>query len=204
VSQDDQIRWDRQHLGSHGAEQPSSFLRQVFESGAWELPAGRALDLACGQGRNALYLAERGFEVVAMDISTIALEEGRRRAEEKQLRINWEHSDLEQTQLAGAAFDLIVNFNYLQRSLIAQMKAALKNGGHMIFETYLIDQRTIGQPKNPDYLLGHNELLDWFRDFRVLSYREGKFIEGKESSFRAGLFARKADGVNIPRLTPID
>jgi SAM-dependent methyltransferase len=168
-------------------------LRQVFESGAWQLPSGKALDLACGKGRNALYLAECGFEVVAMDISTVALEEGRRRAEEKNLRIVWEQSDLEQVQLASAAFDLIVNFNYLQRTLIPQMKAALKSGGYIIIESYLIDQRTIGQPKNRDYLLGHNELLGWFRDFRLLSYREGRFTEGSESSFRAGIFARKAD-----------
>ena len=61
----------------------------------------------------------------------------------------------------------------------------------MIFETYSIDQQVIGHPANPNYLLAHNELLDHFRDFRVLYYREGKFSDGGEPSFRAGIFAQK-------------
>jgi len=84
----------------------------------------------------------------------------------------------------------MVNFNYLQRSLIPQIKKSLKSGGHVIFESYLIDQRIVGHPKNPAYLLGHNELLDLFRGLRVLYYREGKFKGGQEA-YRAGIFAQK-------------
>ena len=191
LSRDDQIRWDKQHQQSQGARQPASFLRQVFETNAWPWPRGRALDLACGKGSNAIYLAERGFDVVAMDISSVALAQGRKRAEAKQLSVNWQQADLEGAELDEARYDLIVNLNYLQRSLIPQIKRALKVGGYVIFETYLIDQREIGHPKNPDYLLGHNELLESFRDFRVLYYREGKVSEGSESSFRAGILAQK-------------
>jgi tellurite methyltransferase len=71
------------------------------------------------------------------------------------------------------------------------MKAALKIGGFIIFESYLIDQQTVGHPKNPNYLLQHNELLDVFRDLRVLYYREGRVISDGELSFRAGIFAQK-------------
>ena len=71
------------------------------------------------------------------------------------------------------------------------MKSALKLGGHVIFETYLVDQRVLGHPRNPAYLLGHNELLDLFRDFRVLRYREGRFAEGGKEAYRAGLFGQK-------------
>jgi hypothetical protein len=60
-----------------------------------------------------------------------------------------------------------------------------------MFETYLIDQRAIGHPKNPEYLLAHNELLDHFRGLRVLLYREGKFVDALEPSYRAGIFAQK-------------
>ena len=73
MSQDDQIRWNRQHAESGGSEEPSRFLREVLESESWDLPPGRALDLACGKGRNALYLASRGFHVTAVDISPVAL-----------------------------------------------------------------------------------------------------------------------------------
>lgn len=191
MSRDDQIRWDQQHADSPRTEQPSSFLREIIESNSWEIPRGRALDIACGKGRSALFLAEQGFVVVAIDISPVALQEGRRRAQEKLLTIAWQQADLEQIRLPENSFDLVINFNYLQRSLIPQLKAALKSGGHVIFETYLIDQQAIGHPKNPDYLLAHNELLDHFRELRVLHYREGKFRDGDEPSFRAGILARK-------------
>ena len=152
---------------------------------------GLALDVAAGKGRNAILLAEMGFGVVGIDISRIALEEARRRAEEKSLDITWHQADLEQIELPTAAYDLIVNFNYLQRSLFPQMQRALKPQGHIIFQTYLIDQQAIGHPKNPAYLLNHNELLDHFRSFRVLCYREGKYTDGGGAAFRAGIFTQK-------------
>jgi SAM-dependent methyltransferase len=155
------------------------------------MPRGRALDIATGKGRNAIFLAEQGFDVVAIDVSPVALDEARRRAAGKSFSISWQQADLEQIELPKTTYDLIVNFNYLQRSLIPQIKAALRPGGHAIFETYLIGQEMIGHPKNPAYLLRHNELLELFRDFRVLCYREGKFSEGEETAFRAGILAEK-------------
>ena len=187
----DQVRWDRQHTASHGSDQPSGFLKEVLLSGRWPMPRGRALDIATGKGRNAIFLAEQGFDVVAIDVSSVALDEARKRATGKSLSISWQQADLELIELPAAAYDLIVNFNYLQRSLIPQIKGALKPGGHVVFETFLIGQETLGHPKNPAYLLGHNELLEWFRDFRVLWYREGKLTEGGEASFRGGILAQK-------------
>lgn len=191
MSVDDKTRWDRQHRVSSGAEQPSVFLRQVLESDAWHISRGLALDVATGKGRNAIFLAEIGFSVIGIDISTIALEEARRRAAENSLEIGWQLADLEQIKLPTAAYNLIVNVNYLQRSLIHQIRRALKPQGHVIFETYLIDQQAIGHPNNPAYLLNHNELLDHFRSFRVLAYREGKYTDTGEAAFRAGIFAQK-------------
>jgi tellurite methyltransferase len=143
------------------------------------------------RGRNALYLRERGFEVVAVDISGVALDAARRHAEQTQLHVDFQQLDLEQGGFPEGPYDLILNINYLQRSLIPKIKATLRVGGHVIFETYSIDQQVIGHPKNPNYLLAHNELLDHFRDFRVLYYREGKFSDGGEPSFRAAIFAQK-------------
>jgi 2-polyprenyl-3-methyl-5-hydroxy-6-metoxy-1,4-benzoquinol methylase len=191
MSIEDKTRWDKQHESARGSAEPSGFLREIFAAEAWPIPRGRALDLAAGKGRNALFLAERGFDVVAVDISSVALDEGKKRAAEKNLAITWQQADLEQIQVSEAAYDLVVNFNYLQRSLIPQIKAALKIDGYVLFETYLIDQPAIGHPKNPAYLLEHNELLNFFRDFRVLYYREGQFSEAGERAFRAGIFAQK-------------
>jgi tellurite methyltransferase len=191
MSRDDQVRWDRQHAGVPGPDGPSNFLAEILSAEAWSIPPGRALDIACGQGRNALCLAARGFDVTAVDISAVALAEARRRALARSLAVSWQQADLEHLCLPQAQYDLIVNFNYLQRSLIPQIYSALNVGGLVIFDTYLIDQKEIGHPKNPEYLLAHNELLKLFRSCRVLYYREGKFVDAGESSFRAGILAQK-------------
>jgi len=191
MATDDQVRWDRQHAAGHGLDHASGFLKEIVLSDSWPIPRGWALDIATGKGRNAIFLAEQGFEVTAVDMSPVALAEARKRAAEKALSILWQQADLEQIELPKTTYDLIASFNYLQRSLIPQIKAALKPGGHAVFETYLIGQEVIGHPKNPAYLLGHNELLEQFRDFRVLCYREGKFSAGEETAFRAGILAEK-------------
>ena len=189
---DDRARWDKKHTAEQAMQKPSSFLKEIFAADSWPLPKGRALDIATGKGRNAILLAERGFQVVGIDISPVGLEIARRTAQEKCLVIDWQEGDLNCIELPKEYYDLVVNPNYLQRSLVPQIKKTLKPGGWIVFETYLTDQSKIGDPINPDYLLLHNELLDFFRDFRVLSYREGKFSQSGESAFRAALLAQKA------------
>ena len=191
MATDDQKRWEEKHSTGQGTDPPSDFLQQVFHEHSWRIQPGKALDIAAGRGRNALFLAERGFSVEAIDISEVALQEARRQAEEKGLTIIFRQEDLDKIELPEAAYDMILNFNFLQRSLIPKMKKALNLGGHIVFETYLLDQRVLGHPRNPAYLLGHNELLQLFRDFRILCYREGKFAEGGKEGYRAGLFAQR-------------
>ena len=126
MSQEDQNRWNRQHGESQGREEPALFLRQVFESEHADITAGRALDIACGGGRNALFLAEKGFAVTGIDISSVALGRAEKRAVEKSLAISWRQADLENYTPEAAAYDLVVNIDYLQRPLLPAMKAALK------------------------------------------------------------------------------
>jgi 2-polyprenyl-3-methyl-5-hydroxy-6-metoxy-1,4-benzoquinol methylase len=191
VGREDQKHWDDKHAGGHGEESPSSLMEEVFRSKSWPIQPGKALDIATGKGRNAVFLAEHGFRVDAMDISAVALEEARKIAQAKKLDINFIEVDLDHAELPEASYELIVNFNFLERALIPKIKSALKPGGHIVFETFLIDQKELGHPRNPAYLLGHNELLDLFRDFRVLYYREGKTTDGGKEAYRAGLFAQK-------------
>jgi tellurite methyltransferase len=188
----DRQRWDRKHAAEHTAPRPANLLMQIFESGFWRIEPGTSLDIATGKGQNAVFLAERGFDVVGIDVSPMALAAARRLAEEKSVSVSWREVDLEKAELSEFSYDLIVNFDYLQRSLVPKIKKALKIGGHVIFETYLIDQRAIGHPKNPDYLLRHNELLELFRDYRVLYYREGRFGQDGKEAFRAGVLAQKS------------
>jgi 2-polyprenyl-3-methyl-5-hydroxy-6-metoxy-1,4-benzoquinol methylase len=191
MSSGDQARWDAKHSESGASEEPSAFLRNVIEGEAWRISRGAALDVACGKGRNAIFLARKGFQVAALDISAVALAEGRRRADANGVAIDWRQCDLEDVELGDEEYDLIVKINYLQRSLIPPLKRALKKDGCIICETYLIDQKEIGQPSNPAFLLARNELLGYFRDFRVLQYREGNFVDGAAPAFRAGILAQK-------------
>ncbi len=191
MTTEEKENWDQRYEKTGGPQGPADWLRQIFDSGPWPIPPGRALDIATGRGRNALFLAQRGFQVDAMDISAVGLREGQAEAKKKGLTINFVQSDLDRMELPEDAYDLILNLNFLQRSLIPKMKKALKVGGHILFETYLVDQRAFGHPKNPAYLLGHNELIEFFRDFRILYYREGKFTEGGKECYRAGLLGQK-------------
>jgi tellurite methyltransferase len=191
MSGDDQLRWDRKHGEGGSAQAPSAFLREFIDGAAWSIAPGKALDIACGKGRNARFLAARGFQVTAVDISSVALAQGQAQAKDNSLAIDWQQADLEQFQLDADAYDLIVNINYLQRSLVPQIKQALRRGGHVVFETFLIDQQAFGHPSDPNYLLAHNELLAHFQDFRVLFYREGKFADDARPAFRAGILAQK-------------
>jgi len=166
--------------------QPAQFLVENTDL----LPRGRTLDVAMGSGRNAIYLAKMGFEVEGVDTSREAIEEALARAQEEGVSIQTRVEDLEKIPyIDEEAFDLVICFNYLQRSLMPQMKNWVKPSGVLVYETFIVDQVRFGKPRNPDHLLKHNELLYTFRDFRVLRYREG-IIKGKKAI--ASILAQKA------------
>jgi tellurite methyltransferase len=153
------------------------------------LPKGRTLDIAMGSGRNAVFLAKNGFEVEGVDSSEAAVQEALLLAKENKVSLKTQVADLEADyQIKSGYYSLIICFNYLQRSLIPQIKTGLKIGGMVIYETFIVDQVQFGRPHNPDFLLKHNELLNLFRDFRCLRYREG-VIENRKAI--ASLVAEK-------------
>ncbi len=164
------------HIHESGLE-PAPFLVENTEL----LPRGRALDVAMGNGQNAIYLARMGFDVEGVDISREAVDTALEMALKVGITIKAQVADLESKyHIKEDAYEVIVCFNYLQRSLIPQIKDGLRQGGMVVYETFIVDQAQLGKPKNPDYLLQHNELLDMFRDFRCLRYREG-IIEGRKA-----------------------
>jgi tellurite methyltransferase len=153
------------------------------------LPRGRVLDVAMGNGWNAIFLARAGFEVEGVDMSPEAVNTALESAQEAGVTIRAQVTDLESDfQIEKGAYDVIICFNYLQRSLIPQIKEGLRLGGMVVYETFIVDQAQFGKPHNPDYLLKHNELLDMFREFRCLRYREG-IIEGRKAV--ASIIAQK-------------
>ncbi|HJP19118.1 MAG TPA: class I SAM-dependent methyltransferase, partial [Nitrospinota bacterium] len=138
------------------------------------LPKGRVLDVAMGKGRNTLCLAERGFDVEGVDIDETSVKECLEEATKRRLKIKARVADLTNYRISPNSYDLVLCFNYLQRDLIPQMKAGLKKGGVILFQTFLIDQHIkFGKPKHKEYCFEHNELLRFFEDFRVIYHKEG-------------------------------
>ena len=150
------------HILERGFE-PAQFLVDNIAL----LPKGRALDVAMGAGHNAIYLATMGFEVEAVDISPEAVSSALELARNSLVNLRAQVADLENNyNIEKGAYDVIICFNYLQRSLIPQIKDGLRKGGMAVYETFIVDQAQFGKPKNPDYLLRHNELLNKFRNIR--------------------------------------
>lgn len=174
MSRLDRVSWEeRFRSGGHASREPDPFLIHL-EDYTGILPAGRkALDVACGAGRHAAWLAEKGWEVTACDISLEALRRARALASERGVRVQPYCHDLETPSLPDNYFDLIVCFFYLERGLFPLLKVALRSGGLIVYKTYTTDQGCFaGGPTHPLHLLQPQELLNAFGDFRVLRYEE--------------------------------
>ena len=155
------------------------------------LPTGRALDVATGEGRNALFLARRGFEVTGVDRSPTALRTARARAREEGLELELHLADLEACKLPAGPFDVVVVMRYLQRSLFEPLGRALAPGGVLLYESFTRDYLKYG-PRNPEHLLRPGELREAFRDLEIPAYRETEDPERREA--RASLLARRPLG----------
>src|ERR1044072_521407 len=167
----DKTKWDKRYDTNEivGGSAPSSFLYSNAES----LPAsGLALDIAAGQGPNSVFLAQRGLTTIALDISTRALEKCISFARASNVQIEAAAVDLTSFIIPSKAFDVIVNFNYLQRSLTPGIIRGLQPGAVLVFETMTMDYLRYRPDFNPDFLLRPGELLQMFRDLRLIKYRE--------------------------------
>jgi len=137
---------------------------------------GLSLDLACGLGANALFLAEKGLESHAWDISAVALEKLQKTAKEKTLKVTVKQVYIEPASLPKNIFDVIVLGHFLDRSLCNAIMDALKPNGLLFYQTYVRDKIGAVGPKNPAYLLARNELLKLFNPLNVVVYREDSLV----------------------------
>jgi tellurite methyltransferase len=184
---DDRTAWDRTYarLDYVFGKDPADFLVDNVD----KLPKGKALDIATGEGRNAVYLAKKGFLVEGVDISLVGLRKAKKLAAENGVKIQTTNADLNKYKIKPDSYSVILNFYYLQRSLFPQIKAGLKKGGVVVFETH-----TTEHLKNPgsnswekEFLLQPGELKKAFADFEILHYSESN--DGKKAI--ASLVARK-------------
>ena len=169
------VRWNERYdrdMYIYGKE-PAAFLKQKIGG----LKKGKALVLAMGEGRNAVYLAQNGFDVTGVDISDVAIEKCNKLAEERNTTVNAVVADLTDYDMGEAQFDLITKFYYYEPSIFPQIIDALKPGGMFILEQFSIDHLRYREtssfgPRNPDYLIKPNELLEHFKSLRILYYED--------------------------------
>jgi rhodanese-related sulfurtransferase len=173
---------------------PSLFLIENFDL----LPRGLALDLAMGEGRNAIYLATRGFDVDGVDVDPDTVARARARARRLQAPIRAVVGNVEDgTYIVPLeAYDVIVVFNYLHRPLFNDVRDGLKPGGVVVYQTYTTEQARYGRPTDPAHLLEPGELRRVFVDWEILRYRESTLreIPGGPLKAVAGIVARKPPG----------
>lgn len=184
---DDRTAWDKTYARQDYVfgKDPALFL----VNNVGKLPKGRALDIATGEGRNAVFLAKKGFQVEGVDISVVGLSKAKKLAAENGVKIQTTNADLRKYRIKPNSYSVILNFYYLQRNLFPQIKAGLKKGGVIVFETH-----TMEHLKNPggatwekDFLLQPGELKKAFAEFEILHYSESN--DGKNAV--ASLIAKK-------------
>lgn len=174
-------KWEQKYRAGEFTpnDEPSALLVEWLP----RLPVGRALDVACGLGRNALFLARHGYIVDAIDISAAGLGIACGKALERGLTVNWIRADLDRFALPTQTYNVIIDNFYLNRPLAPRLIAALKTGGVLLFEHHLVDEGNgsgpIGgtmhrAPTDPQLRLKPGELKSLFRELHVLHYFEGR------------------------------
>ncbi len=179
MSRDDRDKWNRRYRDGAYAERkhPSAVLVDRLA----EAPAGPALDVACGAGRNALYLASTGRAVDAVDISGAALERGREAAAERGLHVRFIEADLEHDPdqaLPPGPYALIVVVRYVHRAILPALLSRLEPGGMLLVEQHVDSAEPVIGPTTAAYRMRPQELLRLAREAgadpaEIRAYREG-------------------------------
>jgi tellurite methyltransferase len=181
--------WDERYAaGKYATERPHRLLIEL----AANLKPGKALDLACGAGRHAVFLAAEGWRVTAVDNSHVGLKVARQRAKEKGVSVDFRAADLEAGEfvIEPGAYDLICDFYYLQPDLFAMLKAGVKTGGIVVATIHIYGA---GEAAGR-FLLREGELRDYFRDFEILHYHETSLTDrdaGEHHRRTAEIIAKK-------------
>ena len=192
MPENDRTKWNARYSEEEIPRAPSSFLTGLDAL----LPRrGRALDVAGGAGRNALWLARRGLTVTLADVSDVALEAASRAAADEGLSLATLRVDLEETPLPAGPWDLVVCTYFLHRPLFAAFPAALAPGGWLVFAHATRRNLERHARPGPAFVLEEGELATLVRGLRVVQLAEGWFEEGRHE---ARLVARKPEDGAAP------
>jgi SAM-dependent methyltransferase len=177
VSRAERDKWDARYRAGAYLERahPTALLAEWLD----RLPRGRALDVACGAGRNALFLAAAGYTVDGVDISPAGLERGRATADERGLDVGWHCADLE--ELPGALprgpYDLVVWVRYVNAALWPAIVSRLAPGGHVLVEQHLVTSADVVGPMGAAFRLAPGELAHAAADLVTVYSREGLVVD---------------------------
>jgi tellurite methyltransferase len=185
---------ERYRRGEQVIKEPMPLLVRTASA----LQPGRALDLACGTGRHAIFLAERGWQVTAVDASHVGIELARQEAGARAVEVDWRVIDLERDafRIEAESYDLICVFYYLQRDLFPQIRAGVEEGGLVIAAIHMVDESPDIKEMNPAFLLQPGELRAQFQGWELLHDREGASTEGGHRRRTAEIVARKVRGIS--------
>ncbi len=199
---DDRERWNEKH-GDDDFRLPDEPIPEL-ERRLETLPPGRALDVATGTGRNALFLAEHGYDVDAVDVADRALETARRRADDRDVDVNWIRADVAAFDLEDDAYDVITVSFFAALEVLPDLKAALAPGGVLVYEHHLrsSDPVEVG-PSSDRHRYRSNDLLRACLDLTILHYEERVRSLTGGSAAVATLVARNSSGgsQSYPRLS---
>ncbi len=176
MSIQDKEKWDVKYLKKSQLLRPREASKNLQEC-IFHCKGTKALDLACGAGRNSVFLAEHGFDVDAIDIAKIAIEALNSEAKNKNLlsKISTHHVDLDTYVIQENIYDIIIMTNYLDRTVLESAKSALKKDGILFVETYMVSDDNEKEQSNPDNLLKNQELKEMLDDsWQILHYDEFK------------------------------
>ena len=178
---EDKQRWNEKYLVAPMPLEPSKILIENLHFAK----KGRALDIACGTGRNTHFLADNGFKVDAVDLSDYALSKIR-----TDKNIHTIDADLDSYLFEEDAYDLILKVNYLERKMFPQIIKALKQDGIFIYETFVKTPTGADyhNPTNPDFHLDRDELPKVFSQLEILSYEEKDAINLRREKVRVASF----------------
>lgn len=169
MSDDERRRWDDRYAS--GEYRPRSWPTPFLEQWTPTFGAGRALVIACGTGRNALFLAEQGFDVVGVDISEVAIERASHEARARGLDVEFLVADLDHFAPDGP-FDLITVIRYRNRELWPRLVGALAPDGWLLAEHHMKTTADVEGPSSPEFRLDPAELLEVLSGLRIVDYSE--------------------------------
>ena len=166
-------KWDSRHAEAEGLGNQARVLTENIHL----LPnSGKALDLACGRGANALLLAEAGLEVDAWDQSPVAIQRLKQAAQESGLEINCEVRDVVRHPPPAHSYNVVLVAHFLDRDLTGPIINALNSGGLLFYQTFTQSAVTDNGPSDKAMRLADNELLDMFSSLQPRVYREELFL----------------------------